>query len=214
MFLTVVPGVFEDWKHPRRIVHLTSKDLRSWRNAQLLNLASDKVIDAAVARMPGGGWRMWYNNEADRKSIYYADSPDLQTWTDQGRAVADQGGEGPKVFQWRGAWWMITDVWRGLAVYRSTDAKSWKRQADNLLEKPGQGEDDQVIGGHADVVVSGDRAYLVYFTHPGRRGPDAKKDGAEQRRSSIQMTELFQSGDTLRAERDTPTRVLLRNDNQ
>jgi hypothetical protein len=109
---------------------------------------------------------------------------------------------------------MITDVWQGLAVYRSTDAKTWKRQADNLLQKPGQGEDDQVMGGHCDVVVSGGRAFLFYFTHPGKRGPDAKKDGPEQRRSSIQVTELFQSGDTLRAERDAPTRVLLRHDNQ
>ena len=214
MFLTVVPGVFEDWKHPRHIVHLTSADLRTWRNAQPVKLASEKVIDAAVARVPGGGWRMWYNNEADHKSIYSADSADLISWTDHGRVVADQGGEGPKVFQWRGAWWMITDVWRGLAVYRSADARTWKRQSGNLLETPGQGVDDQVMGGHADVVVSGDRAFLFYFTHPGRRGPDAKKDDVEQRRSAIQVTELFQSGDTLRAERDTPTRVLLRHDNQ
>jgi GH43 family beta-xylosidase len=212
MFLTVVPGVFTDWKHPRRIVHLTSKDLRTWRKPGLLNLASEKVIDAAVARLPGGGWRMWYNNEADHKSIYYADSPDLEHWTDQGRAVADQGGEGPKVFAWRGAWWMITDVWQGLAAYRSTDAKTWKRQGANLLQTPGQGMDDQVMGGHCDVVVSGGRAFLFYFTHPGRSGPDAKKDGAEQRRSSIQVTELIQSGDTLRVERDAPTRILLRND--
>lgn len=28
LFLTVVPGIFEDWQHPRRIVHLTSPDLR------------------------------------------------------------------------------------------------------------------------------------------------------------------------------------------
>lgn len=212
MFLTVVPGVFTDWQHPRQIVHLTSRDLRHWGDARELKLASDRLIDAAVTRLPGGGWRMWYNNERDRKSIYYADSPDLTTWTDHGRVVADQGGEGPKVFAWRGAWWMITDVWRGLAVYRSTDAVTWKRQPANLLEQPGQGEDDQVMGGHADVVVSGDRAYLFYFTHPGRRGPDAKKDGAEQRRSTLQVTELFQDGDTLRAERDTPTRILLRAD--
>ncbi len=212
MFLTVVPGVFTDWQHPRQIVHLTSRDLRHWGDAREIKLASNRLIDAAVTRLPGGGWRMWYNNERDRKSIYYADSPDLSTWTDRGRVVADQGGEGPKVFAWRGAWWMITDVWRGLAVYRSTDAVTWKRQPANLLEQPGQGEDDQVMGGHADVVVSGDRAYLFYFTHPGRRGPDAKKDGAEQRRSTLQVTELFQDGETLRAERDTPTRILLRAD--
>ena len=212
MFLTVVPGVFTDWKHPRHIVHLTSLDLRAWRNAETLKLAADKVIDASLARLPDGTWRMWYNNELDRKSVYYADSADLTHWLDHGRAVADQGGEGPKAFQWHGAWWLITDVWRGLAVYRSTDAKTWTRQSDNLLEQPGQGLDDQVIGGHCDVVVSGERAFLFYFTHPGRHGPDAKKDGLEQRRSAIQVTELIQSGDTLRALRDAPTRINLRHD--
>jgi hypothetical protein len=193
-------------------VHLTSTDLRTWGNAQTLKLANEKMIDAAVMRLPGGGWRMWYNNEADKKSIYFADSTDLSNWTERGRAVADEGGEGPKVFQWKGAWWMITDVWKGLAVYRSQDGLAWKRQKGNLLQQPGQGADDQVIGGHADVVVSGGRAYLFYFTHPGRRGADAAKDGVEQRRSSLQVTELIQEGDTLRVERDAPTRITLRND--
>ncbi len=78
-------------------------------------------------------------------------------------------GEGPKAFQWRGKWWLITDVWRGLAVYRSDDGRDWTRQPDNLLEAPGKGADDQVKGAHADVVVSGDRAWLFYFTHPGRK---------------------------------------------
>ena len=212
MFLTLVPGIFTDWNHPRHIVHLTSTDLLKWDNAQTLKLANEKVIDAAVARLPGGAWRMWYNNEKDNKSIYYADSTDLKTWTDHGRAVADQGGEGPKVFEWKGAWWMITDVWHGLAVYRSPDAKTWTRQSGNLLQQPGQGADDKVMGGHADVVVSGGRAYLFYFTHPGRQGPDAKKDGAEQRRSAIQVTELFHADGKLTVDRDAPTRIVLRND--
>ena len=116
------------------------------------------------------------------------------------------------MFQWTGAWWMITDVWHGLAVYRSQDGLNWKRQPGNLVEQPGKGEDDQVKGGHADVVVSGGRAFLFYFTHPGRRGPDEKKDGVEQRRSAIQVSELIQSGDTLSTDRDAPTRILLRND--
>ncbi len=213
MFLTVVPGVFTDWKHPRHIVQLTSTDLRTWRNAREIPLASDRVIDAAVTRLPGGGWRMWYNNERDGKSIYYADSPDLENWTGRGKVVADQAGEGPKVFQWRGAWWMITDVWRGLAVYRSQDAVNWTRQPDNLLQQPGKGADDGVIGGHADVVVVGDRAWLFYFTHPGRGnvqgGAGTGTDGPEQRRSSLQVTELIQSGDRLRVERDAPTRIAL-----
>jgi len=99
MFLTVVPGVFEDWNHPRAIVHLTSTDLRRWEDPEPLQLASDRVIDGCVLRLPDGAWRMWYNNERDRKSIYFADSPDLRVWADRGKAVGDQAGEGPKVFQ-------------------------------------------------------------------------------------------------------------------
>ncbi|WP_199754600.1 family 43 glycosylhydrolase [Pseudoduganella lurida] len=211
MYLTVVPGIFTDWKHPRGIVRLESTDLRSWRNARPLSLVTDKVIDASIAALPGGGWRMWYNNELDGKSIWTADSADLATWTQKGKAVGDQAGEGPKVFQWRGSWWMITDVWRGLGVYRSSDAVTWQRQANNLLQAPGKGADDGVIGGHPDVVVSGGRAFLFYFTHPGRTAAAvaAKLDGTEQRRSSIQVVELKEEGGVLTVDRDAPTRINL-----
>jgi len=209
MLLTVVPGIFEDWKHPRTIVHLTSSNLMEWSNAQPLQLASDRVIDACIIRLPNLTWRMWYNNEADGKSIYYADSRDLETWVDKGKAVGDQGGEGPKVFRWHDYYWMITDVWDGLAVYRSTDSVHWKRQkGGNLLSEPGLGRDDEVKGGHPDVVVRGNRVFLYYFTHPGRRGADADKDGFEQRRSSIQVTELFFKEGKLHCDRDAPVRDL------
>ena len=65
------------------------------------------------------------------------------------------------------------------------------------------------MGGHRDVVVSGDRAFLFYFTHPGRRGPDARKDGTEQRRSSIQIVELHEQDGWLTCDRDEPTHILL-----
>jgi hypothetical protein len=151
---------------------------------------------------------MWYNNEVDRKSIYYADSPDLYDWKDKGKAVGARG-EGPKVFHWKGYVWMVVDVWSGLSVYRSRDALRWQLQEGNLLEEPGNGPDDQVKGGHPDVVVSGGRAYLFYFTHPGRRGPDANKDTYEQRRSSIQVVELEFEDGRLMCDRDKPTRILL-----
>jgi hypothetical protein len=210
LFLTVVPGIFSDWKHPRAIVHLTSPDLRNWSGAKQLELASDRVIDACVLPLPEGGWRLWYNNERDRKSIYVAESSDLLSWQDRGKAVGDQSGEGPKVFRWREAYWMITDVWRGLGVYRSEDAVNWTRQSgSNLLQEPGQGTDDGVIGGHPDVVVSGDRAFLFYFTHPGRRGADVRQDGYEQRRSSLQVVELQEANGRLSCDRNQPTRVRL-----
>jgi beta-xylosidase len=211
MFLTVVPGIFTDWNHPRTLVHLKSKDLRNWSDPTRLKFASDRVIDAAVTRLSDGTWRLWYNNERDRKSIYFADSKDLESWDDKGKAVGDQGGEGPKVFRWKDNYWMITDVWRGLAVYKSTDALTWTRQAGpNLLELPGKGTDDQVKGGHADVVVASERVFLFYFTHPGRRGPDEKKDGTEQRRSSIQVVELEYRDGLLSCDRDRLTRVRLK----
>ena len=205
MFLTVVPGIFTDWNHPRDLVHLTSTNLRSWRFQQRLPLASDRVIDACVFRLPDGTWRLWYNNERDRKSIHFADSPDLRHWVDRGQTVGDQPGEGPKVFHWQGWYWMITDVWQGLAVYRSSNALQWIRQPHNLLTQPGQGPDDGVVGQHADVVVSGPHAYLFYFTHPGRRGPDARRDGYEQRRSSIQVVQLQFTNGWLTCDRDAPT---------
>jgi GH43 family beta-xylosidase len=208
MFLTVVPGIFDSWDYPRMMVHLTSQDLRSWSNAKPVTLAAERPIDASVVKLPTGGWRMYYNNERDGKSIWYADSPDLDSWTDRGKLIGDQPGEGPKAFRWRGKWWLITGVWKGLAVYRSDDGASWTRQPGNLLEAPGTGVDDQVPGQHADVVVSGDRAWLFYFTHPGRR-KDAP-DSYETRRSSIQVVELAERGGVLSADRDSPTRISLR----
>ncbi len=213
MFLTVVPGVFENWEHPRAIVHLSSTDLRTWTHGSTLSLASDRVIDAAVSALPGGGWRMWYNNERDGKSIYAAGSRDLETWTDQGKVSSIAArGEGPYVFTWRGRHWMLVDIWRGLAVYRSRDLEHWEQQAALLLDRPGAGADDGVAGGHASVVVSGTRAFCFYFTHPGRGGAVAApdKDSPDWRRSSIQVVELFESEGRLTCDRDRPTRIALR----
>jgi beta-xylosidase len=212
MFLTVVPGIFEDWQHPRDLVHLTSADLRKWTYASTLKLSADRVIDACVAPLPGGGWRMWYNNERDGKSIYEADSRDLRTWTDRGKVASLRArGEGPYVFTWRGRNWMLVDTWKGLAVYRSLDLKEWTPQPTLLLDQPGKGPDDGVNGGHPCVVVSGGRAFCFYFTHPGRAGTitPQDKDALELRRSSIQVVELFEKDGWLTCDRDTPTRIAL-----
>ena len=211
MYLTVVPGVFRDWNHPRSIMHLTSQNLRDWQYESTLSLASDRVIDATVVRLPTGAWRMWYNNEADGKSIYYADSSDLANWQDRGKVDLPglRGGEGPKVFAWQDAYWMILDEWRGLSVYRSDDAQTWQRQTTRLLQEPGTGPEDGVIGQHADVVALNNRAYLFYFTHPGRT-PGAADRGYENRRSSIQVTELKLTDEGLACDRDAPTYVDLR----
>ncbi len=215
MFLTVVPGVFEDWRHPRTIVHFTSTDLRTWLNPRPLPLASDRVIDACVFPLPSGGWRLWYNNERDRKSIYHADSPDLVTWTDRGKTtgVGERPGEGPYVFHWRDRYWMIVDLWKGLGVYHSADLENWIPQSGDLLATPGRGPDDGVIGGHACVIVNeaDDRAFLFYFTHPGRTSPNPPDPHSlDLRRSSLQVVELHERDGLLTCDRNTPTFVRLR----
>ncbi|MEO1235733.1 MAG: hypothetical protein AAFX76_02975 [Planctomycetota bacterium] len=210
MYLTHVPGVFENWNHPRDIVHLTSDDLIHWEKQSVLELASDRVIDAAVLRLPDGGWRMFYNEELSRKAVFYADSDDLYTWRDRGRAFEGPPSEGPVAFEWRGSYWMLVDEWKGLAVYRSNDAVLWERQeGPRLLAEPGAGSDDEVKGSHADVVVSADgRAYLFYFTHPDRK-PGMRLDRYPLRRSSIQVTELKLVDGRLTCDRDMPVTIEL-----
>ena len=211
MYLTYVPGIFTDWNHPREIIHLTSKDLLHWQYDKTLELASHKIIDACAYPLPEGGWRLWYNNEKDRKSIYYADSKDLSTWEDKGKAIGDKGGEGPKVFKWKDNYWMIVDNWMGMGVYQSNDLKTWKRQEKRILELPGKGKDDQAIGGHCDVLVNDGHAYIFYFTHPGRVGLKGNwKDGIETRRSVIQLGELKYENGEISCDRDEPVNIKLK----
>jgi beta-xylosidase len=209
MYLTYVPGIFDNWSHPRSILHLTSENLLDWDYQSTLELACDKVIDACVFRLPDGTWRMWYNNEQDSKSIYYADSSDLFTWQDKGKAIGDRPGEGPKVFRWNGFLWMVVDNWQGLGIYRSEDGQHWTRQKENLLQTLGTRADDQAQGHHADVVVDGERAYLFYFTHPGQQ-PQGDGSAADKRRSSIQVVELQFRDDWITCDRDAPTVIDLK----
>jgi sucrose-6-phosphate hydrolase SacC (GH32 family) len=209
MYLSYVPGVFSDWKHPRWILHLTSKNLINWKYESTLKLASEKVIDACVFHMPNGTWRMYYNNEVDKKSIYYADSPDLYNWTDSSRkVVSDKGGEGPYVFQWKGKYHMIVDNWKGLGVYSSDDMIHWQRQPNNILQESGKGMDDEGYGYHAMVVVSNDRAFIFYFTHPGRVH-GASQALYNQRRSTIQVGELEIKDGQIVCDRNKPVSIKL-----
>jgi sucrose-6-phosphate hydrolase SacC (GH32 family) len=210
MYLTIVPGIFEDWYHPRFIGHLTSTNLIDWKFESKLKLASERCIDASVFQLPDGTWRMYYNNENDGKSIYYADSRDLYNWVDSGQRVVKDRGEGPKVFAWKGKNWMVNDAWKGLGVYTSEDFKTWKRQKDNILETPGTGEDDKVKGGHPDVIVNGDKAYVFYFTHPGRTPENAGADSYETRRSTIQVAELEYIDGEIVCHRDKPVYINLK----
>jgi hypothetical protein len=155
---------------------------------------------------------MYYNNEADRKSMYYADSKDLYNWTDSGKqVVGDQGGEGPNVFYWKGRAWMAVDNWNGLGIYSSGDFINWKRQEKNILLEPGTGPDDGVKGQHPDIEVNGDRAYIFYFTHFGQaKGYEGVNDFSRSRRSVIQVAELNYEYGQITCDRDKPVRIKLK----
>ena len=206
MFLTVVPGTFTDWKHERHILHLTSKDLLHWKPLENANLASDRTIDACVFKLPSGEWRMWYKNEADSSKVYFSDSPDMAHWTAKGIATANHG-EGPVVFQWKGAYWLINDPHTGLGVFRSTDLTNWKQQPENLLREPGTRPTDRAVGNHPDVVVDASgRAWLFYFTQQSGEDRDPAVPGSA-RRSVLHVSELHEAGGVLTVDRNAPAEI-------
>jgi hypothetical protein len=214
MFVSYVPGAPEthrQWGGERHILHYTSGDLWEWRFVGRVPLGSDHCIDATLVRLPNGAWRMWYKDEARGSDTCAVESRDLREWL----PVADPGvshlyGEGPKVFRFGDHYWLIKDPDTGLDVYRSDDLESWTYQG-KILERPGRRNDDGSIGKHCDVVVCGDRAYIIYFTHPyGQSYPDVGGImPLPARRSSVQAAELAVEDGALVCDRDRPFRIRL-----
>lgn len=194
MYVSVIRGVPDAWHpHERRIRHYTSPDLVRWTYRSTLALSSPYVIDACVAALPGGGYRLWYKDEADDSHTWAADSPDLYTWQVKGPAVTISAHEGPNVFALGGRHWMIVDEWHGQRVLRSDDLETWQPLG-LILDEPGSGEHDGGYGHHADVVVTGEKALAFYFTHLD--GPGGG------RRSAVHAARLRVRGDELTCDRD------------
>ena len=211
MYLTYVPGTFKDWNHPREIVHLTSKDLINWNFESVLELASHKIIDASIIKISDSSWVMFYNNEKGGKAIYKAVSNDLYHWSDKSKEQTIGRGEGPKIFYWHNKYFMMVDIWKGMDVYSSTDLANWKKQPQRILENPGKGKDDQAIGGHCDVLVNDGKAFIYYFTHPGRNKINpAAKGSFDDKRSVIQLAELHEENGVVTCDRDEPVTTKLK----
>lgn len=205
MFLTIVPGTFKDWNAPREIVHLVSPDLEQWKYLSKLEVGSERIIDPTLFHLPRGGWRVWYKDEADHSFIHYADSKDLIHWKPRGVAVA-YSMEGPKVFRWKGSYWMITDPWKGLGVYRSSDLVRWSSQAKNILQEPGTLPTDKSEGHHCDVIVHGNRAFIYYFTH--QMGLDTDSSMSHSKAHTVlQVAELQEQNGDIVVDRDKKIQV-------
>lgn len=207
MFLSIQAGIATSWgKVPGHIVQLTSDDLRNWKFLRKFDLPVGSY-DAETIRLHDGSWRLYYKDPTnDASTFYYLSSNDLNDWSGPTRVMSTKG-EGPAMFRWKDAWWMILCDGQGFKTFHSKDAETWEQQTGGPLMPygSGTGEDDRTTARHGDVVVSNGRAWLYYFTHPGRIGEGRDKDGYDQRRSSIQVVELKLDDGRLSAARNQPT---------
>ncbi|ROQ64419.1 hypothetical protein EDF36_1384 [Rathayibacter sp. PhB152] len=200
MFVTRIDGTPDDWSGRATITQFESDDLETWRLLGDIDLGSERVIDAAVARTGDGRHRLWAKDEQRDCSTVVAvsdDPGDPASWRLEGVSVGGRPHEGPKVFPLAGRYWLITDEWRGLAVHHSPDGVGdWQRQSEReglILTAPERLDGAPIVARHADVVpLDEDRALIVYFTHPGWDGSDlaSMPPGAAMRRSHVRAAVL------------------------
>lgn len=201
LFVTYIRGVNDSWSGVGKIAHYVSTNLWDWDFKGLIPLADeDPLLDATVFRKPDGKWGMWYKNSRHGFTVQ-AVSDDLYNWTNvPGITIGDVPHEAPFVFRYKDYYWMLIDQWNGFGVYRSNDAEKWEKQS-VILGKKGIRKEDNVRGSHPAVVVTGDKAYVFYFTHPGWEKEGGWADESDKldeagilphiyKRSSIQVAEL------------------------
>jgi hypothetical protein len=75
IYVSYIRDVAQAWAgHERHILHCTSTDMAQWTPRGKVCLSSDYVIDACIFERPGGGYRMWYKDGADRSSTWVVKS--------------------------------------------------------------------------------------------------------------------------------------------
>lgn len=211
MFLSIQPGVAERWGVIKGfIAHLTSKDLREWKFIRRLDIPI-RSYDADVQKINNNLWYLYFR-DPNTQNIKRSESKDLFNWSEPKLALQTRG-EGPIAFKWKGWNWLIIDDWKGMSVFRSKDGNKWEQKPGEslMLDGQGTGKDDIPNGLHGEIVISKKRAYLYYFTHPGRVGENKEKDTYEQRRTSIQVVELkLNKEGWITVDRNQPTYVSLK----
>ena len=206
LFVAYIKGVRNHWSGVARMAHYTSKDLWNWKFSDFSDLGFESVIDGSLIKLQNGDWRMYF--KGPNAHTYMADSRDLKNWKASPEVVI--GGkehEGANVFEFAGYFWMLTDEWRGMRVYKSSDMKNWEKQG-MILDDIGVRPDDHPTGAHGDALVTGNNAYVFYFTHPGRKTHFAATMDAngmypyQERRSSIEVAQLLYQDGTLKCVRN------------
>tara|TARA_R110000868_G_scaffold98706_5_gene271809 strand:+ start:2207 stop:3226 length:1020 start_codon:yes stop_codon:yes gene_type:complete len=207
MFVVYIKGARNHWGGEARILRYTSDNLWDWTYQNILTLSSDKVIDASLFKTKDGIWKMWYKDGAEGGNVMLSESKDLIHWKNIKKPTILGGAqEGPKIFEFQGYYWMLADEWHGMRVYRSKDLEHWEKQG-LVLDNASKRKDDGPMGAHGDVLIFGDKAYVFYFTHPGRKShleTDDTKSFYTNHRTSIQVAPLVFENGTLISNRDEP----------
>ncbi|BCJ95939.1 glycosyl hydrolase [Anaerocolumna cellulosilytica] len=205
MYVSYVKGIPTNWNWERHIVHYTADSMWDWNFESVLPLSSNRVIDACVYETEPGLYKMWYKDECHDSHTYSAVSRDLYQWEVLGAEITDVPHEGANVFELQGKKWMITDFWKGLAVYESEDYTNWQRNH-VILNEAGTRTDDNDLGHHADIVVCDDNAYIFYFVHPGLKAAERIKDelsaNYQRSRASVFVARLYVKDNLLCCDRD------------
>jgi len=202
-------GFSSTWAGNPKMMHYTSKNIWEWNYEGPANFNEINVVENNVWKMPDGKWRSWYKTVRPNTGfgIYVSESTDLINWTPiEGKAFEGPNNEGAHVFFWKGYYWLITDEWKGIAIYRSPDGDKWTHQPYNLLKDPGKREEDQNYGGNPYAIVQEGRAFIIYHTHPGWEHKTSsfwrEATTYKKRRSVIQIAELELKDNWLVCDRD------------
>ena len=194
LFITYVHGIFTSWTGDRTIEHFVSTDGINWMHVSTLPLASRRAIDPTVYKI-NDTWYLFYKNEADGSSTYYASSKDLLSWQDMGNANIGSSHEAPFVWYWKNAYWNIHDNHgRGLDAWRSEDGLyDWSLNSVILSATDiGKRTLDQGVGHHPWIILQSfdskpakagnEQLILFYFTQ-------------ERQKSYMQMAEITLGND-------------------
>ena len=196
LFTAYIKGVHNHWSGRARLVHFTSKNLWDWKYRGRVDVGSENAIDITLFKTPDGTWRAWYKDETAGSHTFFSDSRDLFHWSKGQEAIGGVSCEGAKVFRFHDYYWMITDEWHGFRLYRSDDLNTWERHG-LLVSEASERPLDRPSGAHGDVVVVGEKAYIIYFTHPNRTTHGAVHMDELGRYSYAERMSVIQCGELL-----------------
>jgi hypothetical protein len=193
MFVTYIPKALKTAKGQPEISHFTSRDLITWEYSDTADVKSDDIIDPAVVKLRDGRWLLVFRDCRKENRTAQCVSTDLKNWERLDVLAGGDHHEAPVIFFWKNKFWLFMDVWKGIAVYESEDGIKYTQNS-LILDKAGKRADDGYWGSHPGVALAGDRAFIFYHVHAGRRiGVDPMaldQKGIEFKRTSLQVAEL------------------------